>query len=76
MYLEGWGVPQDYAQAMQWYRKAADQGLAQAQYGIGLMYINGLGVPRDKTQALYWYNLAAAQGHQDAKQALATLSPT
>ena len=32
MYDKGQGVRQDYAQAVQWYRKAAEQGDAQAQY--------------------------------------------
>ena len=32
MYEHGHGVPQDYAQAMKWYRLAAEQGLAK---GIG-----------------------------------------
>ena len=27
MYDNGQGVPQDYAQALTWYRKAADQGI-------------------------------------------------
>ncbi len=31
MYRNGHGVPQDYSEAMRWYRKAADQGLARAQ---------------------------------------------
>ena len=25
MYLDGHGVPQDYAEAMKWFRRAADQ---------------------------------------------------
>ncbi len=28
MYNNGEGVPQDYAEAMKWYRRAAEQGLA------------------------------------------------
>ena len=35
MYENGHGVSQDYAQAMAWYRKAADQGYAEAQYTSG-----------------------------------------
>ena len=37
MYDTGQGVRQDYAQAVQWYRKAAEQGLADAQYNLGVM---------------------------------------
>ena len=38
MLLEGATVPQDYAEAAKWYRKAADQGLADAQNTLGYMY--------------------------------------
>ena len=41
MYRKGWGVPQDYAQAMFWYRRAADQGNAEAEVEIGAMHQNG-----------------------------------
>jgi TPR repeat protein len=47
MYANGYGVPQDYAEAVRWYRLAAGQGNAKAQYNLGLMYYNGEGVPQD-----------------------------
>jgi TPR repeat protein len=31
IYHEGWGVPQDYAEAVKWYRTSAEQGDASAQ---------------------------------------------
>ena len=37
MYLFGQGVPMDYAEAMKWYRLAADQGNAAAQTALGLL---------------------------------------
>ena len=43
-YYNGEGVSQNYAEALQWYWKAADQGNAKAQLNIGLMYANGQGV--------------------------------
>ena len=46
-----------------YYRLAADQGLAQAQYNLGVMYEKGEGVPQDYAQAVKFYRLAAAQGH-------------
>ena len=46
MYLDGDGVPQDFAEAAQWYRKAAERGLAEAQYKLGFMYYAGIGVPK------------------------------
>ena len=62
MYVEGLGVPQDYAQALAWFRKAADQGNATAQYNIGAMYNEGRGVPQDFTQAAAWFRKSAEQG--------------
>ncbi len=44
------------------YRKAADQGIAEAQVNLGTMYNDGYGVPQDYVQAHMWYNLAAARG--------------
>ena len=62
MYDNGLGVPQDYTDALEWYRMAAEQGFDKAQNNLGFMYDNGLGVPQDYVQAHLWYNLAAAQG--------------
>ena len=58
----GDGVPQDYKEAVKWYRLAAEQGYADAQYNLGLMYSNGEGVPQDYKEAVKWYRLAAEQG--------------
>ncbi len=38
MYYDGWGVPQDYAEAVKWWRKAAEQGYGEAQFNLGYMY--------------------------------------
>jgi uncharacterized protein len=54
-------VPQDYSEAVKWYRLAADQGDAQAQCNLGLMYAAGHGVPQDYVSAYVWLNLAAAE---------------
>ncbi|MDL1959246.1 MAG: hypothetical protein LWX01_06035 [Deltaproteobacteria bacterium] len=37
-------VQQDYAEAVKWFRKAAEQGYADAQFFLGLMYAQGEGV--------------------------------
>ncbi len=46
---------------MRWYRLAAEQGNANAQYSLGVMYANGEGVKRDYVLAYMWANLAASQ---------------
>ena len=73
MYANGWGVPQDDAQAARWYRLAAEQGHASAQTNLGLMYGEGRGVPRDDAQAVRWLRLAAEQGHPLAQSNLADI---
>jgi len=61
-------VPQNYAEALKWYRKAAEQGHVQAQLNLGAMYINGTGVRQDYVQGHMWSNLAAAQGNEMARE--------
>ena len=62
MYLNGRGVPQDYDEALRWFRRAADQGFAGAQSDLGFMYATGRGVPQDDGEAARLYRLAADQG--------------
>ncbi len=67
LYRNGHGVPQDYAKALQWYRKAAEQENAKAQFFLGLMYGNGLGVPQDYARAVGWWRKAAEHGYANAQ---------
>jgi len=64
----------DYVTAVQVYRSLADQGLAVAQFNLGLMYVNGQGVSKDEIEAMKWYRLAADQGRSDAQYQLGHLS--
>ena len=50
---------QDYAEAVKWYRKAAEQGEANAQSNLGVMYYNGHGVRQDYAEAVKWNSKAA-----------------
>jgi hypothetical protein len=70
LYESGNGVPQDYAQAVVWYRKAAEQNLAIAQYRLGVLYANGVGAPLDKAQSAAWFQKAADQGYVYAQEML------
>ena len=72
-YTNGQGVRQDYAQAVQWYRKAAEQGLANAQSNLGVMYKEGRGVRQDDAQAVQWYRKAAEQGDAQAQYNLGVM---
>ena len=63
MHANGDGVPQDYSEAMRWFRLAAEQGHAEAQFNLGARYATGRGVPEDDREAVRWYRLAAEQGN-------------
>ncbi len=69
-YYYGRGVKQDYAEAAMWYRKAAEQGYAAAQFSLGWCYYNGQGVKQDYAEAVKWYRKAAEQGYADAQYKL------
>ena len=69
MYQEGRGVAKNDEEAVKWYRKAAEQGCAKAQYNLGVRYANGEGVPKNDVEAYKWWLLAAAKGDEKAKEA-------
>ena len=73
MFYNGEGVPQDYVEAAQWYRLAAEQGFAAAQGRLGVMYSNGKGVPQDYVEAAKWFRLGAEQGNATAQNNLGVL---
>lgn len=50
-----------------WYLKAAEQGVKQAQYRLGLMYDRGRGVTQDYVRAHAWFNLAASHDYKLAR---------
>jgi hypothetical protein len=56
------GVESD-AEAVKWYRLAAEQGNAEAQVNLGRLYFLGAGVPTNYAEAAKWYRLAAEQGN-------------
>ena len=83
-YTTGRGVPRNDREAVGWYRKAAEQGNALAQYSLGVMYANGprfvclyrCGVARDDAEAVAWYRKAAEQGNADAQNNLGSMYAT
>lgn len=73
MYKRGRGVRQDDGEAVAWFRKAAERGLAAGQYDLGRMLSVGRGVARDDALAVKWLRLAAAQGLGAAQVTLGIL---
>jgi TPR repeat protein len=73
MYERGNGVARDYAEAVNWYRGAAEKGFPPAQSNLGVDYENGRGVPQDYAEAANWYRKAAEQGLPLAQNNLGSL---
>ena len=71
--MAGDGGPQDLAGAATWFRRAAERGVVDAQYNLGLMYESGRGVARNPREALRWYGRAAQAGDAGARERLAQL---
>lgn len=49
----------NYEEAVKWYEKAADEGVADAMYMLGECYMGGKGVDKDESTAFNWYKRAA-----------------
>ena len=73
-YHNGEDVPQDDAQAMQWFQRAAEQGNVAAQSALGAYYWAGRGVPKDLSKAYFWSAIALANGDENSKVRLEGLA--
>jgi TPR repeat protein len=66
-YYNGFGVTQDYYEAVKWYRKAANQGNEFGQISLAKCYYYGHGVTKNLDEAKSLLLKAIAQGSNDAK---------
>ncbi|MGC9857040.1 tetratricopeptide repeat protein, partial [Escherichia coli] len=73
LYLKGLGVKPDTRKAILWYKEAAEQGYAHAQYTLGLIYRNGSGINVNHYESQKWLKLAAKQHYKNAERLLAGL---
>ena len=64
MYYNGEGIPENDAEAVKWYRKAADQGYAKAQYNLGVMYYSGDGVPENDVKFMIYAKKSGNEEYQ------------
>jgi hypothetical protein len=73
LYYGGYGVQQDDAEALNWFRRAADQDDAVAERNLGVMFSEGRGVPQDQAEAAKWLRRAADRGDARAQYNLGVL---
>lgn len=62
-YYNGWGVPKDDAESVNWYRKASEQEHGEAQYRLGCCYARGEGIPYDDMEAINCFRKSAEGGY-------------
>jgi hypothetical protein len=60
----------DTAQAIDWFRKAAAQKYAPAEFQLGQLYDFGFGVTQNDREALAWYRKAAEHGNVAGQRAV------
>ena len=73
MYDLGQGVPQNFTEALKWYRLSASQGNAAAQNNLGVMYLNGSGTSRNFFEGAKWIQMSANQGYAKGEMNLGLL---
>jgi hypothetical protein len=71
----GDGTTHEPAWAAVWFGRAAERGVAEAQYALGLMQVGGIGVARDEAEALARLRLAEAAGSAGARRYREALEP-
>ncbi len=69
MYVNGYGVPQDWPKAGEWFLRAIEKGNSNAMYTLGTMYANN----KHYTEAAKCYRMAADKGDADAMYKLGNL---
>lgn len=79
MLLEGQGIAENKAEGVRWIRKAAEQGLPEAQFAMGEQYYLGdhydstKDAGKDNSIAMEWFRKAADQDHTGAQYILGTM---
>lgn len=71
--INGWGVEWNPFEAFKNFRKAAFDGMPQAQYVTGLLYTDNLVVTRNYEQAYYWIKKSHDNGYENAVEVLESL---
>ncbi|HHL43101.1 MAG TPA: hypothetical protein ENJ42_05750, partial [Hellea balneolensis] len=66
-YTQGVGdTAPDIATAAGWFAKAAERGVLDSQFNLGVLYQEGTGVERSLPEAYFWFSIAGAQGDKVA----------
>ena len=72
-YAQGRGVLKDDAEAVKWFRNAAERGDEGGQFCLGLYLAQGHAIAKNDTEAYKWWLLSSSKGIEDAKENLEIL---
>ena len=73
-YAEGrGGVDSDMRIALSWFEKAANRGVVDSQYNLGVLFGSTPEIPTDLVSAYVWFSIASQQGDQLAGNNVSTL---
>ncbi|MGI9356692.1 MAG: peptidoglycan-binding protein [Rhizobiaceae bacterium] len=56
----------DMNTAVSWFKQAANLGIKDSQFNLGILYGQGMGVPQNLAESYKWFALAAKTGDSDA----------
>ncbi|WP_181023729.1 tetratricopeptide repeat protein [Nitrosomonas ureae] len=62
IYHDGILVPQNFANAIYWYKRAAESDHPKAQLKLGKMYTHDSGADQDDVSAYMWFSIVATHG--------------
>lgn len=75
IYVAGHGqIKQNLERAVLWFTEAANNGVANAKYNLGVLYHQGMGIPTSVEKAMELYAQAADLGHPEAQYNLGIAS--
>ncbi len=69
-YGSGWGVEQNWEQAVHWFHKGSNAGDGLAMLNLGVCYAKGQGVEQDFGQAFHWFQKGSDAGEGRSKNNL------
>jgi TPR repeat protein len=74
MLINGWGTEWNPFDAFTNFYNAAESGMNQAQYVVGILYSDNLIVPRDWNKSYYWIKKSSIGGYEPAKDVLTEIA--
>ena len=75
MLINGWGTDWNPFDAYDNFLLAAESGMKEAQYVVGILYTDNLIVKRDWNKSYYWIKKSATAGYEPAKTVLLEVAP-